>query len=81
MSLRLFKAIEDYNYHKQRDDQRPKWGLHMTEAHILAIADTPVPPEAAQEIAAAGAKAKAKPVAKPTPKPVQLLEHQHCRLQ
>ena len=67
MALRLFKAIEEYNNQKQRDDQRPKWGLHMTEAHVLAIADTPVPPETAQEIAAANAKAKA--AAKPTPKP------------
>ena len=59
MALRLFKAIEEYNNQKQRDDQRPKWGLHMTEAHVLAIADTPVPPDLAQEAAAAKAKAMA----------------------
>ena len=50
-------------------------------SHLGDCGHSCVPPEAAQEIAAAGAKAKAKPVAKPTPKPVQLLEHQHCRLQ
>ena len=69
MAIRLFNAIEEYNNQKQRDDQRPKWGLHMTEAHVLAIADTPVPPELAQETTAANAKAKAKPAPKPTLKP------------
>ena len=34
MALRLFKSIEEYNNQKQRDDQRLKCGLHMTEAHV-----------------------------------------------
>ena len=38
----------------------------MTEAHILAIADIPVPSDVLRELAA---KAKAKPAAKPSPKP------------
>ena len=66
MLIRLYKAIDDYNRYKQREGQRPNWGLHMTEAHILAIADAPVPPDALRELAA---KAKAKPAVKPSPKP------------
>ena len=31
--LRLCDAIEEYNRSKRRDDQRPRWGAHMTEAH------------------------------------------------
>ena len=37
---KLYDAIEDYNNIKQRDDQRPRWGIHMSEAHLIAIADT-----------------------------------------
>ena len=40
---KLYDAIDDYNHIKQRDDQRPRWGIHMSEAHLVAIADTPVP--------------------------------------
>ena len=64
--LRLYKAIDDYNRYKKREGQRPNWGLHMTEAHLLAIADTPVPQDALWELQA---KAKAKPAVKPAPKP------------
>ena len=64
MVIRLFDAIDQYNNSKQREDQRPRWGLHMTEAHVIAIADTPVPPELNQETAATP-KAKAKPAPKP----------------
>ena len=64
--IRLYKAIDDYNRYKQREGQRPNWGLPLTEAHILAIADTPVPPDVLREPAA---KAKAKPAVKPSPKP------------
>ena len=66
MLIRLYKAIDDYNRYKQREGQRPNWGLHMTEARILAIADTPVPSDVLRELAA---KAKAKPAVKPSPKP------------
>ena len=66
MLIRLCKAIDDYNRYKQREGQRPNWGLHMTEAHILAIADTPVPSGILRELTA---KAKAKPTVKPSPKP------------
>ena len=65
MIIKLFDAINEYNNSKQREDQRPRWGLHMTEAHVMAIADTPVPPDLAQETeATAKAKAKAKPASK-----------------
>ena len=46
---KLYDAIEDYNNIKQRDDQRPRWGIHMSEAHLTAIADTPVPPDVRRE--------------------------------
>ena len=36
--IKLFDAINEYNNSKQREDQRPRWGLHMTEAHVMAIA-------------------------------------------
>ena len=68
LHLKLFEAIEEYNRLKKREDQRPKWGIHMTEAHVLAIADTPVPADLRQE-PDASAKAKAKTIAKATPKP------------
>ena len=59
--IKLFDAIDEYNNSKQREDQRPRWGLHMTEAHVMAIADTPVPPDIMQDTAAS-AKAKAKAI-------------------
>ena len=68
LHFKLFEAIEEYNRIKRREDQRPKWGIHMTEAHVLAIADTPVPADARQE-ADAPAKAKAPMIAEATPKP------------
>ena len=59
---KLYDAIEDYNNIKQRDDQRPRWGIHMSEAHLTAIADTHVPPEARREPSApASGKSKATP--------------------
>ena len=61
---RLYDAINDYNHIKQRDDQRPRWGIHMTEAHLLAIADTPVPADRERANPAAG-KSKAAPKAAP----------------
>ena len=44
LTAKLYDAIEDYNNIKQRDDQRPRWGIHMSETHLTAIADTPIPP-------------------------------------
>ena len=42
----------------------------MTEAHVMAIADTPAPPDLIQETeATAKAKAKAKPAPKQPPRP------------
>ena len=67
MKLRLYDAIDEYNRVKQREDQRPKWGIHMAEAHIAAIADTPIPPDARREMEAA-AKGKGKEKAKAAPK-------------
>ena len=70
MVIKLFDVINEYNNSKQREDQRPRWGLHMTEAHVMAIADSPVPPDLAQQTeATAKAKAKAKPASKPPPRP------------
>ena len=61
---KLYDAIEDYNNIKQRDDQRPRWGIHMSEAHLTAIADTPVPANRERAIPVAG-KSKAAPKAAP----------------
>ena len=61
---KLYDAIEDYNNIKQRDDQRPRWGIHMSEAHLIAIADTPVPANRERATPAAG-KSKAAPKAAP----------------
>ena len=35
---KLYDAIEDYNNIKQRDDQRPRWGIHMSE--VLTCVDS-----------------------------------------
>ena len=61
---KLYDAIEDYNNIKQRDDQRPRWGIHMSEAHLIAIADTPVPANRERVTPVAG-KSKAAPKAAP----------------
>ena len=62
--FRLYDAIEDYNKSKQRDDQRPRWGIHMSEAHLIAIADTQVPQDVRRELnASAKGKSKAAPKA------------------
>ena len=61
---KLYDAIEDYNNVKQRDDQRPRWGIHMSEAHLIAIADTPVPANRERTTPVAS-KAKAAPKAAP----------------
>ena len=61
---KLYEAIEDYNNIKQRDDQRPRWGIRMSEAHLIAIADTPVPADRERVTPVAG-KSKAAPKAAP----------------
>ena len=61
---RLYDAIEDYNNIKQRDDQRPRWGIHMSEAHLIAIAHAPVPADRERVTPVAG-KSKAAPKAAP----------------
>ena len=61
---KLYDAIEDYNNIKQRDGQRPRWGIHMSEAHLIAIADTPVPADRERVTPVAG-KSKAAPKAAP----------------
>ena len=63
--FRLYDAIEDYNKSKQRDDQRPRWGIHMSEAHLIAIADTQIPQEIRRE-SSASAKGKSKATPKPS---------------
>ena len=57
---RLCDAIEEYNRSKKRDGQRPRWGAHMTDAHLVAIADMPTPDDL-RRTADATAKAKAAP--------------------
>ena len=63
--FRLYDAIEDYNKSKQRDDQRPRWGIHMSEAHLIAIANTQVPQDVRRELNTP-AKRKSKAVPKPS---------------
>ena len=78
LQLRLYDAIDEYNKSKQREDQRPKWGIHMSDAHLTAIADTPIPPEARREVEAA-AKGKAKAVPKPSTWSTQSASSTHRR--
>ena len=63
---RLCDAIEEYNRSKKRDGQRPRWGAHMTEAHLVAIADMPTPDDLRRD-ADVAAKAKATPKPSATP--------------
>ena len=55
---RLTDAIDAYNKQKKRDNQRPKWGTHLSEHHVAAIANF-----------AAGNAPQQGPKAKPMPKP------------
>ena len=61
---RLCDAIEDHNRSKKRDGQRPRWGAHMTEAHVAAIANMPTTEDIRRD---AEAKAKATPKPSATP--------------
>ena len=63
LQLRLYDAIDEYNKSKQRDDQRPRWGVHMSE-DLIATADTQIPPDVRREI-----DASAKGKSRATPKP------------
>ena len=63
---RLCDAIEDHNRSKKRDGQRPRWGAHMTEAHVAAIANMPTTDDIRRDAdVAAKAKAAPKPCATP----------------
>ena len=64
---RLCDAIEEYNRTKRREGQRPRWGTHLTESHVEAIADMPTPDDLRQD-ASAAAKASATPKPSATPK-------------
>ena len=55
---RLTDAINTYNKSKKRDNQKLKWGTHLSEHHIAAIANF-----------AAGDAPQPGPKAKPMPKP------------
>jgi len=66
--LRLCDAIDEYNRSKRRDDQRPRWGAHMTEAHLLAIADAQMPTDIRRD-AEPPAKGKSKAAPKPSATP------------
>ena len=55
-------AIDAYNKSKKRDNQRPKWGTHLSEHHVAAIANF-----AAGNAPQQGPKAKSMP--KPSAKP------------
>ena len=59
---KLTDAIQMYNKSKKRDNQRPKWGTHLTEHHIAAIANF-----AAGDVPQHGPKAKSMP--RPSAKP------------
>ena len=61
MLNRLCDAIEDHNKRKRRDGQRPRWGAHMTDAHVAAIAYMPTAEDVRRT-----AEAKAKAVPKPS---------------
>ena len=65
---KLCDAIEDHNKGKKRDGQRPRWGAHMTEAHVAAIAYMPTA-EDVRRTAEAKAEAKAKAMPKPSATP------------
>ena len=59
---KLTDAIQLYNKSKKRDNQRPRWGAHLTEHHIASIANF-----AADDVPQPGPKAKSMP--KPSAKP------------
>ena len=59
---KLTDAIDAYNKSKKRDNQRPKWGTHLSEHHVAAIANF-----AADNAPQQGPKAK--PMPKPSAKP------------
>ena len=63
---KLTDAIQLYNKSKKRDTQRPRWGAHLTEHHIAAIANF-----AADDAPLRGPETepKAKPMPKPSAKP------------
>ena len=63
---KLTDAIQLYNKSKKRDTQRPRWGAHLTEHHIAAIANF-----AADDapLRGPGTEPKAKPMPKPSAKP------------
>ena len=63
--IKLYDAVDDYNKTKRRENQRPRWGVHISETHIAAIADTPIPPETRRD-----AEAQAKGKSKAAPKHV-----------
>ena len=56
---KLMKAIDEYNRSKRCKGQRPRpqWGSHLKEAHVLAIIDMEVPPDARSSASSASAKA------------------------
>ena len=63
---KLTDAIQLYNKSKKRGTQRPRWGAHLTEHHIAAIANF-----AADDapLRGPGTEPKAKPMPKPSAKP------------
>lgn len=63
LMVKLIKANPNYNRSKQREGQRPQWGTHLSEACVLAIADTPVP-EDMRGTSAARTRASTTPTAK-----------------
>ena len=41
LMTKLTDAINEYNNSKKRKSQRPRWGTHLTESHVAAIANSP----------------------------------------
>ena len=59
LMAKFMKAIDEYNRSKRCKGQRPRpqWGSHLKEAHVLAIIDMEVPPDARSSASSASAKA------------------------
>ena len=45
LMAKLMKIIDEYNRSKRREGQRPQWGTHMKDVHVLAFADAVLPRE------------------------------------
>eukprot|EP00435_Cladocopium_sp_Y103_P054686 s449_g17.t2 len=79
LQQRLFDAIQDWNRRKNRDTQRPQWATHASPAHILAIADTPVPQEFKKTYRTTKGDTEKQDAAEPTPTAAVSSSSEHVR--